>query len=480
MILTAVIISMGAVTARSLAAQTTTHDMRAGVIEAEEQRQKLMDLADQERQTAEMESRKSRGRILQDKKSLTSAIERQKEKNQAVSQKIKQLKSKIVDLKKTEEETTEKLAEMDAVVKELAGFVRVTAKDVETLVSQSLQSALIKERSVGIAPLLKKSAKFPAMEDIRAIKDILMDEILGSGQVRIQRGTIIDQTGKEVSAEILVLGNFTAAYRLDKEVGFLLFSDKSQQLFALSKSPGTAMEKNIKRYMNGNSEDVPIDISKGGAMRQLTHRLSLLEQIPKGGPVVWPILVLAVLAIIIILERTLFLAKKHLNPTPFMAELKKRMAAQDWEGCSQILTANQRKPLARALMAGMEFRNRTRTDMENALQEAILREIPLLERFLSTLGMLAAIAPLMGLLGTVTGMINTFHTITFYGTSDPRMMSGGISEALVTTMLGLCVAIPIMLCHTLLNRRVETMIATMEEKAVALVNAVFIHGKNEC
>ena len=115
----------------------------------------------------------------------------------------------------------------------------------------------------------------------------------------------------------------------------------------------------------------------------------------------------------------------------------------------------------------------SRDDMENALQEAIINKIPRLESFLSTLGMLAAIAPLLGLLGTVTGMINTFHTITYYGTGDPRMMSGGISEALVTTMLGLTVAIPIMLAHTLLTRKVETEIAMMEEKAVAFVNTIF-------
>ncbi len=111
--------------------------------------------------------------------------------------------------------------------------------------------------------------------------------------------------------------------------------------------------------------------------------------------------------------------------------------------------------------------------MENALQEAILNEIPRIERFLSTLGMLAAIAPLLGLLGTVTGMINTFHVITYYGTGDSRMMSGGISEALVTTMLGLSVAIPIMLFHTLLSRSVETEICKMEEKAVSFVNMIF-------
>jgi biopolymer transport protein ExbB len=115
----------------------------------------------------------------------------------------------------------------------------------------------------------------------------------------------------------------------------------------------------------------------------------------------------------------------------------------------------------------------SREDMENALQEAILNEVPRLERFLSTLGMLATIAPLLGLLGTVTGMINTFHMITYYGTGDPRMMSSGISEALVTTMVGLVVAIPLMLAHTLISRRVESTIGQMEEKAVSFVNQVF-------
>ncbi len=106
------------------------------------------------------------------------------------------------------------------------------------------------------------------------------------------------------------------------------------------------------------------------------------------------------------------------------------------------------------------------------MQEAILAEIPRLERFLSTLAVLASIAPLLGLLGTVTGMINTFQVITFHGTSDPRLMSGGISEALVTTMLGLGVAIPIMLSHSLLSRRVETSIAQIEEKSIRFVNLV--------
>jgi biopolymer transport protein ExbB len=85
---------------------------------------------------------------------------------------------------------------------------------------------------------------------------------------------------------------------------------------------------------------------------------------------------------------------------------------------------------------------------------------------------MAAVAPLLGLLGTVTGMISTFHVITLYGTSDPRLMAGGISEALVTTMLGLAVAIPVMLIHAFLRRRIEHVVGDMEEKALAMSNTI--------
>ena len=368
---------------------------------------------------------------------------------------------------------------MDADIKELVGFVRITAKDLSALTTRSLQSAL-SSTGLEILDRLAGNSGFPGMEDIAAMSNLLLKEIQKSGQVRIQPGTIIDQTGKDIQADILVLGNFSAAYKKGDEIGFLLHSDQSHRLFALSKKPPMVMQKEIQKYMAGESISVPMDMSKGGAMRQFTHKLSLFEQIPKGGPVVWPIVGIALVAALIILERVFFLAKKSMNHQHFMENLKNFMEKGEWESCLNLCESHGKKPLARAIMAAIPFRNKSRVDMENALQEAILREIPPLEKFLSTLGMLAAIAPLMGLLGTVTGMINTFHVITFFGTSDPRMMSGGISEALVTTMLGLSVAIPIMLCHTLINRRVESLIATMEEKSVSFVNAVFITRTREC
>jgi biopolymer transport protein ExbB len=341
------------------------------------------------------------------------------------------------------------------------------------MLSSSLQSAFAEQRFDLVDSLADKE-RFPGLADIKAMVEILKDEIARSSEVRIQQGKIIDQTGSEVEAEILVLGNFTAAYRKEKETGFLLYSETSHRLFALSRKPPFGMQKKINEYMDGKTMDVPVDMSRGGAMRQLTHKLSLVDQIPRGGAVVWPILMIVVIAGLIIVERFVFLARKNINAAAFMEELKQRMLKNDFKGCAALCDQYGKKPLARAVKAGIAFRDRGRADMENALQEAILREIPPLEKFLSTLGMLAAIAPLLGLLGTVTGMINTFHVITFHGTSDPRMMSGGISEALVTTMLGLSAAIPIMLCHTIISRKVETMISTMEEKAVSFVNTIFL------
>ncbi len=448
-------------------------DMRQTAREVREKRQILVEKALAEKKAAREAAETARNEIFRDRAALEKAIEKIKKDNSLVQQSNDRLSSKIQAAVKEEQALEQELAEKDAVVKELVGFIRLNAGDLSAMLSSSLQSAFADKRFDLVDSLADKE-RFPGLADIKAMVEILKDEISRSSEVRIQQGKIIDQTGSEVEAEILVLGNFTAAYRKEKETGFLLYSETSHRLFALSKKPPFGMQKKINEYMDGKTMDVPVDMSRGGAMRQLTHKLSLVEQIPRGGAVVWPILMIVVIAGLIIVERFVFLARKNINAPAFMEELKQRMLNNDFKGCAALCDKYGKKPLARAVKAGLAFRDRGRADMENALQEAILREIPPLEKFLSTLGMLAAIAPLLGLLGTVTGMINTFHVITFHGTSDPRMMSGGISEALVTTMLGLSAAIPIMLCHTIISRKVETMISTMEEKAVSFVNTIFL------
>jgi biopolymer transport protein ExbB len=459
-------------------------DMRQSFAVQAEKRARMEEKARQELAGAKAEAQERTRQIKQDKDALTAAIQDLKNRNKALEKDNGELAQLIQDRQALRESLLEKLVLSRAENRELSGFIRSAAKDLEALLIQSPQSALSDNRHGFLAPVIHEE-RFPAMADIRAMADAWFHEITAAGQVRTVTGTIIDRQGLDREARILMLGNFTGIYVLESadtgepEMGFLLYSDNSQRFFALSRLPDAGTVRQIQAYLAGERPDVPVDISRGTALRQYTLELDLAEQVPKGGPIVWPILGILGLALIILLERLVFFFRRQMKSEPFMDKLRSLVAAGDWEGSEALCRARKNKWIPRILLTALAFRDHTRQDMENALQEAILGEIPAIERFVSTLGMLAAIAPLLGLLGTVTGMINTFHVITYYGAGDPKMMSGGISEALVTTMLGLTVAIPIMLFHTLLSRRVETQIGQMEEKAVAFVNMVF-KARNDC
>jgi biopolymer transport protein ExbB len=452
--------------------------MRALQLEAKEARETLMRKAAAEKAAAEKAAAESRARIAQDSAALKKAVADLEEENRLGAEELAALVGERDGLLATEADVTRELADKVGMVEELVGVIRTNAKDIDTLIAENLQSALGDPKPVFLDAVARE-ARYPGMEDVRAMSAALWEQVRLSGEVSLQRGTIVDRAGREVTADILTLGPFTAAYRLSEEVGFLNHAVAAAagtadgpQLYALSRLPARRIQKQLSAYMAGESEAVPLDISRGGALRQLTHELRLWEQIPKGGGIVWPILAILALGVLIILERTVFLLRRRTSGDGLIHRIEPLAAQHNWEGCGEACAPLKRKPLARVIQAGLKCCHMQREEMENALQEAILREIPSMERFLSTLGMLAAIAPLLGLLGTVTGMIDTFHVITLHGTGDPRLMSGGISEALVTTMLGLSVAIPLMLAHTLFNRAVERNIGELEEKAVALVNLI--------
>jgi biopolymer transport protein ExbB len=184
--------------------------------------------------------------------------------------------------------------------------------------------------------------------------------------------------------------------------------------------------------------------------------------------------VIAVAALAIVISKIIFLNRVHRNTGKYMTRVNRLASQGKWDECEEIVQGHKGKhsPVNHVIEAGLRSRNADRETLESVLQEAILRELPRVERGLSILAVLGAVAPLLGLLGTVTGMIDTFRVITLFGTGDPKLMSGGISEALITTELGLAIAIPIMLLHTLLSRRAEKIIGDMEEKAVSLTNII--------
>jgi biopolymer transport protein ExbB len=446
-------------------------DMRELQVRAQQAKEALMQQAAAELQAAEQEAAQSRGRIINDRSALNTAIAKLKAQNRQLQKAVDKLTVEHRALDEKEKNLSRKLAETDSMVRELVGVIRVNAKDIFALMNENLQTAWVGKTSDFLKAIAGQS-KFPGMEDIRKMTETLFDQIKMSGEVTLKKGIMVNRAGREVEADILALGCFTAAYRLGGEVGFLNYSEAGQKLYALSRLPSGRLQKQISHYMEGRDEAVPVDISRGAALRQLTHELSLWQQIPKGGPIVWPILAILGLGIAIVIERVIYLLRRRFDADSVIGRIDALAAHQDWDACQKECAPYAEKAVARVVKAGLDCCHLAREEMENALQEAILKEIPPMERYLSTLGMLAAIAPLLGLLGTVTGMIDTFHVITQHGTGDPRMMSGGISVALVTTMLGLSVAIPIMLAHTLLSRAVDNIIGQMEEKAVALVNIV--------
>ncbi len=447
-------------------------DMRKLDIQAREIKEKMILQAAKEKRLAERIALENQAKILKDRTALRKAVTRLKDQNRHLKQKIDNLTARQVELDRKEKQLSRKLDETSGVMRELVGAIRISSRDIDTLLAGSNAPPPGNKKHFNPANSPSTAEGFPGMDDIRAMATTLFSVIKASGEVTWHRGAIVNREGRKSEADILLLGPFTALYRLGEEVGFLNYTAKSGTYYALSRLPKQRMRKTIKHYMAGESDTVTMDISRGAALRQLTHELSLLDQIPKGGPIIWPILIIFAIGILIIIERLFFLFRIRCNGNDLVKRIEDSAIADTWKNAITFIEKMRKKPMARVLEAGLLSRCEARENLENSLQEAILKEIPPMERFLSTLGMLAAIAPLLGLLGTVTGMIETFHIITLYGTGDPRLMSGGISEALVTTMLGLSVAIPLMLAQTLLNRSVDRHIGELEEKAVTLVNII--------
>lgn len=425
-----------------------------------------------DREAVLAEAREAEARILSDRSALTFEIARLVSEVDALGEQKERLETTADSLESREGDLARQWSDREMAFRELVGTIRTAARDLEAVIMNSPLTAADPDRLSRLAPVLEKG-HFPGMDDLAAMTGLFFDEIRATGEVVLREGTIIGRSGREERARILTIGPFTAAYATDEETGLLQYSDESRCLYALSSLPPFGVRRGLERYMAGEADSVHVDLSDGSALRQITQGRDPIEHVLSGGPIVWPILLIGLVAFGFVIERALYLKRVHGNTDRVMGAVNDHAARGAWTECEAMVKAGRGKqPVYNVLAAGLSARDEGRETLESVLQESILRELPRLERFLPTLGVLGAIAPLLGLLGTVTGMINTFHVITLYGTGDPRMMSGGISEALVTTEIGLAIAIPIMLLHTILNRRVDHIVGEMEEKAVALTNII--------
>lgn len=195
------------------------------------------------------------------------------------------------------------------------------------------------------------------------------------------------------------------------------------------------------------------------------------EIVRAGGPLMWPIILCSVAAIGIVAERLWTLQPQRVMPRGLLQKVWQLVESNQIND-KVIAALQQNSPLGRVLAAGLANRHRPREVMMERLEDTGRHVVHELERFLNTLGTIASVTPLLGLLGTVTGIIKAFNAITQGGMGDPRMLSGGISEALITTAAGLLVAIPALIAYRYLRGRVDRIVIDMEKDAIQLADAV--------
>jgi biopolymer transport protein ExbB len=294
-------------------------------------------------------------------------------------------------------------------------------------------------------------------------------QITAAGQVRREPGVFFLGDGSQVDGQLVHLGHVATLGVSQQGAGALAPAgagrlalwprDAAASARALADGGrparlGLVLYDNLDRAMEPPVEQTAYDV------------------VESGGVIAWVIVWLGALAALLVLLRALLIAWAAFGVRrAFLAHIGRLVAA---DRTSEALRLCQRRPGAgpRVMATLLTHIDRERATVEDLVAESILAETPSVERFGTAIGVFAAVAPLLGLLGTVTGMISTFDIITTHGTGDPKLLSGGISEALVTTELGLIVAIPALLLGTLLSGQANGVLSRLERMALRILNIV--------
>ena len=334
---------------------------------------------------------------------------------------------------------------------ELFGTVRQVANDLQALLRDSLVSAQYPGRAEWLDGVAT-SKKLPDINELERFWLLMQQEIAESGRVVSFPAEVIAADGVSATREVTRAGVFNAV----AAGTYLSYLPDTGRLVELSRQPSwrlRAIADTLAQTPEGYAPMI-IDPTRGALLGLLVQAPTLMERLEQGGIVGYIIVALAAVGLMIVIQRLVYLTLVH---------RRVRCQLADPESLCDD------NPLGRVLAAGEALPSGDIETLEMQLDEAILREVPPLTRGQSLVKLLAAVAPLLGLLGTVTGMILTFQSISLFGTGDPKLMAGGISQALVTTGLGLSVAIPLLFLHSLIASRSRALIQILDEQSAALV-----------
>lgn len=349
----------------------------------------------------------------------------------------------------------QRLTERLGSLKELFGVLQQTANDARGTFEDSLTNIQYSERTEFLTELAQKmgqTSRLASLEEIERLWYELQREMTESSKVVKFNHTVINADGDQEEKQVIRVG----LYNIIADGKYLQYIAETGKVLELPRQPQSRFVRSAGNLHNAGSGKVAfgIDPSRGQLLSLLVQEPTVRERVDQGGLVGRIIIALGIFALVVAVLRFI-----QLTFISIQVSAQKRNPSE----------ASTRNPLGRVLKVYHDNPNIDLESLELKLGEAVLKETPRLNRFNMILKVIAVVAPLLGLLGTVTGMIITFQAITLFGTGDPKLMAGGISQALITTVLGLTVAIPTVLLHTLVSGRSRRIIEVLEEQATGMV-----------
>lgn len=417
----------------------------------------INDLLSQVRQDAQQAEQDNRQRISE----FEAETSAQSSKLNAAKSELAALERKAQNVQRTFDANDGRIASLEEQLKsaqgefgEVFGLARTKAGEFKALLDSSIVTAQKPERS-NVLGKIAGSKALPSTDDLNQIWMLMLDEIEAQRQVMTFKADIANM-GEDI--DVTRVGAFNAF--TDDGANFVRYvapkDGKEGFLTTLPKQPRGTPAKAASAVAGASAGSIvaaPIDPTRGALLESFERVPNWKERIAQGRAIGYGIVALAIAGVLFGLLRILMLLGVSGSVR------KQARSAQ----------ASSKNPLGRIMLAADEAGGVDDETLELKMDEAILRESPKLEFGLNILKLAAGIAPLLGLLGTVTGMIQTFQAMMIYGTGDPQLMAGGISEALVTTMLGLIAAIPLLILHSFCSSLARGVQNTLEEQSAGIV-----------
>jgi biopolymer transport protein ExbB len=359
-------------------------------------------------------------------------------------------------LKATYDANEASLASMDDALKlksanlgEMFGVVRQVSLDTSQRLVGSIISAQFPGREVFLDELGARK-ELPTIVELQKLWVALQTEMTESGKIVTFQADVSLGDGTKHSTQVTRIGVFN----LLSDAGYVVYNPALGEMQELVRQPDSEFLSTVDGYIGSSAAMAPlaVDPSRGSLLRLLTQKKNNVERYHQGGVVGYVITGLFLFGLVIVFERLI-------NLTSVGSRIKKQAKS----------STPGNNPLGRIMAVYQANTDLTTDDLELKLDEAVLKETPRIERGVNIIKVLAAVSPLLGLLGTVTGMIATFQSITLFGTGDPKLMAGGISTALMTTVLGLISAIPLIFLHSIVAGKSKSMVHVLEEQSTGLL-----------